>query len=114
MLLGRDKPKRPSRKLIERRLYSGTLRAGVLYLKRGAHIKKTNADGEVVKDFYDPKLGLMCGLGDKLVISGNGDATVIVRRITPGWNESLHLELVAGSVADGTVFVMNAKGLRND
>lgn len=116
MLLGRDKPrKRKPRGQLTRRLYSGTLTGVVLALKRGVHIRVTSAEGEIISDTFDPALGLMCAIGDRLVLTGRDESIALVQvtRIEPGWSEKLFVGTVTGSVVDGPVFIMSAKGLRS-
>jgi hypothetical protein len=112
LLRARPRVKKP--RTWSRFIYAGVLTAGVLHMRRGAFIRKTDADGAIVEDFRDERMGLLVNLGDRVVLSSssaNDNAIAEVTRIEPGWCERLHVSIRAGSIADGAVHVLNAKGL---
>lgn len=110
----RPRERRP--RLWERKIYSGTLSieegVGVLQMKRGAFIRKTDADGAIVSDSRDDRAGLLVNIGDKVITLGPEDVAILqVTRIEPGWCEKLSVRVLTGVAENGNVHVLNAKGL---
>ncbi len=110
------RPRERKPRLWERKIYSGTLSiaddAGTLQMKRGAFIRKTDAEGVIVEDSRDDRAGLLVNIGDRVIVLGPEDVCLLViTRIEPGWCEKLSVRALAGVAENGNVHVLNAKGL---
>lgn len=100
----------------ERKIYAGSLlligEDGVLQMRRGAFVRKTDAEGAIVSDSRDESAGLYVNIGDKVVAAKDDAICVLaITRIEPGWAERLTVHLVTGVAENGLVFVLNAKGI---
>lgn len=108
-----DRPRVRRVKHAERRTFAGTLAAGILSLRRGCWIRRTDKLGDVVDERRDERAVCRANVGSRLVVcprdlEDDGIAVVgLVRPIEVGWQvQRWSVAVRAGEVASGEVVVM--------
>ena len=100
----------------KRRTFAGRLIGAELAVLRGAWVRSTDRQGDLVADTRDDRAIVRLELGDVAIVAekaGPGIAAVeVVAIIAPGWSEQRFGVVVRCGRASGDAWIMPATGLR--